>query len=82
VLVSAFPDLRFTIDQILAEGDFVVNPLDGDGHAPRRADGHRADRPPHRDARVHGRRDQERPRVRDWVDWDTGHLLKPLGVLR
>jgi steroid delta-isomerase-like uncharacterized protein len=82
IYVSAFPDLRFTIDQMLAEGDFVVTRWTATGT-------HRGEL---MGIAATGRRTVTRGctigeiknghAVRDWVYWDTGHLLKQLGVLQ
>jgi len=42
--VTAFPDLHFNIDQMLASGDFVVTALDGDRDPSRSSDEHPADK--------------------------------------
>ena len=40
-----------------------------------------ADESARRDARLLGQSDQERQGWHDWIYWDTGHLLRQLGVL-
>jgi len=82
IYVSAFPDLRFTIDQMLAEGDFVVTRWTATGT-------HRGElmgiAPTGRRTVTRGCTVGEIKNghaVRDWVYWDTGHLLKQLGVLQ
>jgi predicted SnoaL-like aldol condensation-catalyzing enzyme len=37
---AAFPDVHITTEDQVAEGDKVVDPLDGSRHPPGRADGH------------------------------------------
>src|SRR5215212_1237371 len=39
---TAFPDLKFTVDLVAAEGNFGGNALDGNRHASRRVPGYRA----------------------------------------
>lgn len=82
IYVTAFPDLRFTIDQMLAEGDFVVTRWTATGT-------HRGElmgiAPTGRRTVTRGCTVGEIKNghaVRDWVYWDTGHLLKQLGVLQ
>ena len=81
VYLTAFPDLHFTIDQTLGEGDFVVVRWTATGT-------HRGDL---MGIAATGRRTITRGctvvevkggKLRhDWVYWDTGHMLKQLGVL-
>jgi steroid delta-isomerase-like uncharacterized protein len=82
IYVGAFPDLRFTIDQMLAEGDFVVTRWTATGT-------HRGElmgiAPTGRRTVTRGCTVGEIKNghaVRDWIYWDTGHLLKQLGVLK
>jgi len=81
VWVTAFPDLRFEIEQQLAEGDFVVTRWLATGThggvlmgiAPTR-----------RRARTRGCTVSEfrsGKAVHDWIYWDSGNLLRQLGVL-
>jgi steroid delta-isomerase-like uncharacterized protein len=79
--VSAFPDLHFQIDQMLASGDFVVTQYTATGT-------HRGDLmgipATHRRATVRGCTVAEIRNgklTHDWIYWDTGTLLKQLGVL-
>ena len=80
--VTAFPDLHFDITQILADGDFVVSRWTATGT-------HRGElmgiaptqkRTVTRGCSV-GQFRNGKP-IHDWIYWDTGHLLKQLGVLK
>jgi steroid delta-isomerase-like uncharacterized protein len=79
--VHAFPDLHFEIEQIFASGDYVT--------ARWRATGtHGGElmgiQPTNRRAVTHGCTVDEIRNgkiVREWVYWDTGNLLRQLGVL-
>jgi steroid delta-isomerase-like uncharacterized protein len=81
VYVTAFPDLHFSIDQILAVGEYVVTRWTATGT-------HRGDlmglAPTNRHAVTHGCSVSEyqngRPR-HDRVYWDSGNLLRQLGAL-
>jgi predicted SnoaL-like aldol condensation-catalyzing enzyme len=44
MLRAAFPDLRYTVENILAEGEMVAGPPHGAWHTPRRVHGHRSHR--------------------------------------
>jgi len=81
VYLTGFPDLHFEVDQMLADGDFVVTRWTATGtHR-----GELMDIPPTQRRTVtrgctvaeikHGKL------THSWVYWDTGHLLKQLGVL-
>ena len=78
---TAFPDLRFSVDQILGSGDYVVSRYTATGT-------HRGDlmgiAPTNRRVETHGCTIAEIKNgkiVRGWVYWDSGHLLRQLGVL-
>ena len=79
--IAAFPDLHFSIDQLLPSGDFVVTRYTATGT-------HNGDLmgipPTRRRAEVHGCTVMEVRNgtvVRSFVYWDTGHLLRQLGVM-
>jgi len=79
--ITAFPDLHFRIDQLLPSGDFVVTRYTVTGT-------HNGDLmgipPTRRRAEVHGCTVMEVRNstvVRSFVYWDTGHLLRQLGVM-
>ena len=79
--LAAFPDLRFSIDQLLSSGDYAVTRYTAAGT-------HRGDlmgiAPTNRRAETHGCTIAEIRNgkvARSWVYWDTGHLLRQLGVL-
>ena len=79
--LAAFPDLRFSIDQLLSSGDYAVTRYTATGT-------HRGDlmgiAPTNRRAETHGCTIVEIRNgkvARIWVYWDTGHLLRQLGVL-
>jgi len=79
--IAAFPDLHFSIDQLLPSGDFVVTRYTATGT-------HNGDLmgilPTKRRAEVHGCTVMEVRNstvVRSFVYWDTGHLLRQLGVM-
>ena len=81
VYVTAFPDLRFEIEQQLADGDFVVTRWIATGT-------HRGAlmgiQPTNRRAVTHGCTVSEfrnSKGVHDWIYWDSGNLLRQLGVL-
>jgi steroid delta-isomerase-like uncharacterized protein len=81
VYVTAFPDLRFEIEQQLVDGDFVVTRWVATGT-------HRGplmDIPPtQRRAVTHGctvSQFRNGKGVHDWIYWDSGNLLRQLGVL-
>jgi steroid delta-isomerase-like uncharacterized protein len=81
VYVTAFPDLRFEIEQQLADGDFVVTRWIATGT-------HRGVlmgiQPTSRRAVTHGctvSQFRNGKGVHDWIYWDSGNLLRQLGVL-
>lgn len=81
VYVAAFPDLHFDIEQQLADGDFVVTRWVATGT-------HRGALmgipPTNRRAVTHGctvSQFRNGKGTHDWIYWDSGHLLRQLGVL-
>ena len=79
--LAAFPDLHFTVDQLLSSGDYVVSRYTATGT-------HRGDLmgvpPTNRHAETHGCTVAEIKNgkaVRTWGYSDTGHLLRQLGVM-
>ena len=81
VYVTAFPDLHFEVDQMIAQGDFVVTRWTATGT-------HRGMlmgiTPTNRRAVTHGctvAQFKNGKGVHDWIYWDSGHLLRQLGVL-
>jgi steroid delta-isomerase-like uncharacterized protein len=81
IYLAAFPDLHFSIDQLLSSGDYAVTRYTATGT-------HQGDlmgiAPTNRRAETHGCSVVEIKNgkvVRSWVYWDTGHLLRQLGVL-
>ena len=82
VYVTAFPDLHFELTQVLAEGDFVVTRWTATGT--------------HRGELMGIAATQRRVVTRgcsvaqvksgkiahDWTYWDTGHLLRQLGMVQ
>ena len=79
--VSAFPDLHFDIDQIFGEGDLVATRWTATGT-------HRGElmgiKPTNRRTVTHGcsvGRIKNGKAMHDWIYWDTGHLMRQLGVL-
>jgi len=79
--VKAFPDLHFSVDQMIARGDYVITRYTATGT-------HKGDLagipPTGRHAETHGCTVGEIKNgkiVRQWIYWDTGHLLRQLGVL-
>jgi steroid delta-isomerase-like uncharacterized protein len=79
--IAAFPDLRFSVDQLLCSGDYVVTRYTATGT-------HRGDlmgiAPTNRRAETHGCTIAEIKNgkiVHGWIYWDTGHLLRQLGVM-
>jgi len=81
IYVSAFPDLHLDNEQILGSGDFVVARWTATGT-------HRGElmgiAPTNRRATTHGCTVYEVRNGRithEWIYWDTGHLLRQLGVL-
>jgi steroid delta-isomerase-like uncharacterized protein len=80
--LKAFPDIHFEIPQVLAEGDFVVSRWSATGT-------HRGElmgvAPTNRRTRTNGcsvLQIKQGKAVHNWVYWDTGHLLRELGVLK
>jgi steroid delta-isomerase-like uncharacterized protein len=81
IYVSAFPDLHFEIPQMLASGDFVVTrwtatgthrgELMGIAATNRRTTTHGCSVTQYRNGKA----------IHDWVYWDSGNLLRQLGVL-
>jgi steroid delta-isomerase-like uncharacterized protein len=81
IYIEAFPDLHFNIDQMIASGDTVVTRWTASG----------AHRGTLMGIPATNRRTQTRgcsvseirngKSVHDWVYWDTGNLLRQLGVL-
>jgi steroid delta-isomerase-like uncharacterized protein len=79
--VGAFPDLSFTIDQMLASGDFVVTRWTATGtHG-----GALMGIPPtNRTSVTHGCTVTEfknGKQVHDWIYWDVANMLRQLGVM-
>ena len=81
VYVNAFPDLHFQIDQMLAVGEYVITRWTATGT-------HRGDlmgiAPTNRSAVTHGCSIAEYRNghpVSDRLYWDSGNLLRQLGVL-
>jgi steroid delta-isomerase-like uncharacterized protein len=81
VYVAAFPDLRFEIQQQLTDGDFVITRWVATGT-------HRGVlmdlQPTNRRAVTHGctvTQFRNGKSVHDWIYWDSGNLLRQLGVL-
>jgi len=79
--ITAFPDLHFSVDQLLPSGDYVVTRYTATGT-------HRGDLmgipPTNRRAETHGCTIAEIKNgkiVHTRVFWDTGHLLRQLGVM-
>ena len=79
--VTAFPDLHFRVDHTLASGDFVVTRYTATGTHRGVLMGIPAT---HRSATIHGCSVGELRNgtlVHNWLYWDTGSLLRQLGVL-
>jgi|SRR5215831_10724706 steroid delta-isomerase-like uncharacterized protein len=81
IYVNAFPDLHLDNDQLLASGDFVMARWTATGT-------HRgmlkSIAPTNRRATTHGCTVYEIKAgriIHEWIYWDTGHLLRQLGVL-
>ena len=79
--ITAFPDLHFSVDQLLPSGDYVVTRYTATGT-------HRGDLmgipPTNRRAETHGCTIAEIKNgkiVHTRAFWDTGHLLRQLGVM-
>ena len=82
IYIGAFPDLRISVDQMLADGDFVVTRWTATGTQRGELMGIA---PTGRSTVTHGCTVGEIRNgraVHDWVYWDTGNLLKQLGVLQ
>jgi steroid delta-isomerase-like uncharacterized protein len=81
VYVTAFPDLRFEIEQQFGDGDFAVTRWLATGTHDGALMGIA---PTHRRARTHGCTVSEfrnGKAVHDWIYWDSGNLLRQLGVM-
>ena len=79
--VSAFPDLHFDIDQIFGEGDHVTTRWTATGTQRGELMGIQ---PTNRRTVTRGcsvSQIKNGKAVHDWIYWDTGHLLRQLGVL-
>jgi len=81
IYISAFPDLRLDNEQVLGSGDFVTARWTATGT-------HRGDlmgvAPTNRRATTHGCTVYEIKNgkiTHEWVYWDSGHLLRQLGIL-
>ncbi len=81
IYISAFPDLRLDNEQVLGSGDFVTVRWTATGT-------HRGDlmgvAPTNRRAITHGCTVYEIKNgkiTHEWVYWDSGHLLRQLGIL-
>ena len=81
VYVSAFPDLSFTIEQMLASGEFVVTRWMATGT-------HRGALmgipPTNRKSVTHGCSISEfknGKQAHDWIYWDVANMLRQLGVM-
>jgi steroid delta-isomerase-like uncharacterized protein len=81
VYVTAFPDLHFSVDQTLASGEFVVSRYTATGTHRGALMGIPAT---NRSATVHGctvGQVRNGKVMQNWIYWDTGNLLRQLGVL-
>lgn len=79
--LTAFPDLHFDIEQMLASGNYVVTRWRARGTQHGELMGIA---PTHRRIEVRGCTVTELRNGKSahvWVYWDTGHLLRQLGVL-
>jgi len=79
--IRAFPDLRLTVDQMIASGDTVVTRWTATGTQRGELMGIAAT---NRSTTTHGcvvAELRDGKVVRDWNYWDTGNLLRQLGVL-
>jgi len=79
--VDAFPDLHFSIDQMIASGDTVVTRWTATGTHRGSLMGIPAT---NRQAQTRGCTVTEirnGKAIHDWTYWDTGNLLRQLGVL-
>lgn len=79
--LAAFPDLHFEIEQMLASGNYVTTRWRATGT-------HRGELmgipPTHKRAVTHGCTVEEIKNgkiAREWIYWDTGNLLRQIGVL-
>ena len=80
IYLRAFPDLHLDVEQLLTSGDYVVVRWTGTGTHRGELMGIPATNRP---GVVHGCSVVEVRRghiVREWVYWDTGNLLRQLGV--
>jgi steroid delta-isomerase-like uncharacterized protein len=79
--VTAFPDLHFKVDQLTASGNYVISRYTATGTH----QGPLGNIPPtERRGEVHGCTVAEIENgqiVREWLYWDSAHLLRQLGVL-
>jgi steroid delta-isomerase-like uncharacterized protein len=82
VYLTAFPDLHFELTQVLSDGDFVATRWTATGT-------HRGELmgivPTQRRTVTRGcsvAHVKNGKLAHDWVYWDTGHLLRQLGVLK
>jgi steroid delta-isomerase-like uncharacterized protein len=81
VYVTAFPDIHFTIDQMFADGDFVVTRWTAKGTHGGVLMGIQAT---NRKTLTRGctvTQNKNGKTIHDWIYWDTGNLLRQLGVL-
>ncbi len=81
VYVTAFPDIRFTIEQMFADGDFVVTRWTATGTHGGVLMGIPAT---NRKTVTRGctvSQHQDGKTIHDCIYWDTGNLLRQLGVL-
>jgi steroid delta-isomerase-like uncharacterized protein len=80
VYIKAFPDLHIDVTQSLAEGDFVVTRWTAKGTQRGELMGIP---PTNRRAITNGcsvNQIRAGKVIHEWLYWDTGHLLKQLGV--
>jgi steroid delta-isomerase-like uncharacterized protein len=71
--VKAFPDLHFSVDQMIASGDYVITRYTATGT-------HKGDLAESRHGCTVGEIRNGKI-VRQWIYWDTGHLLRQLGLM-
>jgi len=79
--LRALPDLQFAIDQMISDGDYIVTRYTATGTHRGELMGIAAT---NRRAGIHGCTVTEFRNgklVHSWGYWDTGHLLRQLGVL-
>ncbi len=79
--IKAFPDLHFNIDQMIASGDYVVSRWTASGTHLGELMGIVATNRPTKTRGCTVGEIRNGKSVHDWVYWDTGHLLRQLGVL-